>query len=224
MHQSISPRRKARDLTAGLILIFSSLVSLIVVAHHPVIKARETDKLFAEMLKRAFADRLVHGALILLVILQFFAFCRFARRQNIERTPVLLGLIFYSLGAVAMIGAALVDGFFLPEITASYLHTSQASADAGLALLRFCSIAIQLFTKSSVVAISMAILLWSFSFVRAGRASLLAGFIGVAAILSQAYILVLGGSIITAHTILFVAAPQMFWYIGVGLLLVGGEL
>ena len=123
-----------------------------------------------------------------------------------------------------MIGAALIDGFFLPEITASYLHTSQASADAGFALLRFCSIAIQLFTKSSVIAISMAILLWSFSFVRAGRASLLAGFIGVAAVLSQAYILVLGGSIITAHTILFVAAPQMFWYIGVGLLLVGGEL
>jgi hypothetical protein len=222
--QSIAPARGARDLTAGLILIFSALVSLIVVAHHPVIKARETDELFAEMVKKAFADRIVHGALILLVILQLFAFCRFARRQNIERTPVLLGLLFYSLGTVAMIGAALVDGFLVPEVGARYFHASQATADAGLALLRFCSIAIQLFTKSSVIAIAMAILLWSFSFARAGRASLLAGLIGVAAVLSQAYILVLGGSIITAHTILFVAAPQMFWYIGVGLLLVGGEL
>ena len=224
MKQLIGPARDARDLTAGLTLVFSALVSLIVVAHHPVIKVRETDELFTQMVKKAFADRLVHGALIMLVIVQLFAFCRFARRQNIERTPVLLGFIFYSLGTVAMIGAALVDGFFLPEITASYLHMSQASADAGLALLRFCSIAIQLFTKSSVLAISMAILLWSFSFVRAGRASLLARFIGVAAVLFQAYILVLGGSIITAHKILFVAAPQMFWYIGVGLLLVGGEL
>ena len=224
MPQKVAAARQARDLTAGLILVFTALVTLIVLAHHPVIKARETDELFTQIVKTAFADRLVHGALILFAIIQLFAFCRFARRQNIQRTPVLLGLIFYSLGTVAMIGAALVDGFFVPEIGASYLHASQATADAGLALLRFCSIAIQLFTKSSVIAVSTAIVLWSFSFMRAGRGPLLAAFIGVAAVLSQAYILALGESMITAHTIVFVAAPQMLWNVVVGLLLIGGEL
>jgi hypothetical protein len=224
MSQNVAAAHQARDLTAGLILVFTALVSLIVLAHHPVIEARETDELFTQMAKTAFADRLVHGALILFAILQLFAFCRFARRQNIQRTPVLLGFIFYSLGTVAMIGAALADGFFVPEVGASYLHASQATADAGLALLRFCSIAIQLFTKSSVIAVSTAIVLWSFSFVRAGRGPLLAAFIGVAAVLSQAYILVPRESTITAHTIVFVAAPQMLWSVVVGLLLIGGEL
>jgi hypothetical protein len=49
-------------------------------------------------------------------------------------------------------------------------------------------------------------------------------FIGVAVVLSQAYILLLGESIITAHTIVFVTAPQILWNVVVGLLLIGGEL
>ncbi len=85
MPQKVAAARQARDLTAGLILVFTALVTLIVLAHHPVIKARETDELFTQIVKTAFADRLVHGALILFAIVQLFAFCRFARRQNIQR-------------------------------------------------------------------------------------------------------------------------------------------
>ena len=46
MSQNVAAARQARDLTAGLILVFTAIVSLIVLAHHPVIKARETDELF----------------------------------------------------------------------------------------------------------------------------------------------------------------------------------
>jgi hypothetical protein len=100
---------------------------------------------------------------------------------------------------------------------------AQAMADVGVALLRFCSIAIQLFTKSGIAAISAAILFWSISFVRAGRGPLLAAIVGVIGALSQVYILV-QSSVITAHTIIFIVIAQMLWYFIVGLLLTRGQL
>lgn len=220
--QTASPSQRG-DITAGLILILSALGSLIAAAHHPVIKARDASELFVQIKESALTDRLVHGALILFMVAQVFAFCRFARRQGIHRAPVLLGLIFYILGIVAMTGAAFIDGFLAPEIGAGYLSGPQPTADAGLAFLRLCSIAVQLFTKSGVIAISIAILLWSISFVRTGRGPLLAAIIGVIAALSQAYIFA-RGSVITAHTIVFIVVAQMLWYFIVGLLLTRGQL
>ena len=219
-----SPPSQRNDITAGLILIFSVLGSFIAAAHHPVIKARGTNEFFARLKESSFTDRLVHGLLIAFIVAQLFAFCRFTRRQGVDRAPVLLGLILYALGAVAMIGAALVDGFLVPAVGESYLSAPQSTADMGFALLRFCSIAIQLFTKSGVILISAAILSWSVSLIRGGRGPILAAVAGVAAVLLQVYILAYGGPAITAHTIVLVVAAMAVWYCAIGLLLIGGQL
>ena len=52
----------------------------------------------------------------------------------------------------------------------------------------------------------------------------MAAFISIAAVLSQAYILAFGESIIAPHRIVFVAAPQMLWSVIVRLLLIGREV
>jgi hypothetical protein len=216
--------RERRDITAGLILIVSAFGSVIAAIHHPVIKTREVNELFTRIGESAFADRLVHGALILFVTSQLFAFCRFAERQGIRRTPVLFGLIFYFLGSVAMIGAALIDGFLVPQIGASYLDASQAASEAGVPFLRFRSIAIQLFTKSGVIAISAAILLWSASLIRTGGVPILAAVIGIATVLSEVYALLYGGAVITAHTIVPIVVAMAVWYFVIGLLLIAGRV
>jgi hypothetical protein len=217
-----SQKHPAPDIPAGLILIFAALGSLIAAAHHPVIEARERDELLARIPETAFTNRFVHGTLILCGVALLFAFCRFARRQGIQRTSVLLGLIFFALGTLAMIAAALIDGFLVPEIGTNYLRATGATVDAGFSLLQFCSIAIQLFTKSSLIATSSATLLWSISFAR--RGTVWAALVGVLVALLQLYILAYGGSPITAHTVVFVVAPQMVWNIIVGLLLISGHL
>lgn len=224
MNDPAAAGRSTRDVTAGLILILAALLSLVAVAHHPVIKAGETGELFQQIQETALTDRLVHGALIVCGIAVLFSLCRLAQRLGIDRNSVLLGLIFYSLGTATLIGAALIDGFFVPEIGARYYHGAPAAADGGLALLRFCSIAIQIFTKLSIIVTSIAILLWSISFARTGRGPLIAAVVGVAAALSQGAILFYNLSAITAHTVIFVLAAQMIWYLIVGWLLIKGEL
>jgi hypothetical protein len=224
MDQPIASRHPERDVTAGLILIFASLASLTAVTHHPVIKARSKDEFFAQIQQTAFSDRLVHGGLMLCSILLLLAFCRFAQRQGTQRTPILLGLIFYALGTGTLILAAMTDGFFVPAVGMAYLHATSADTDIALALIRFCSIAIQLFTRTSIIATSIAILLWSISLMRAGRGAMLAAVIGFLAVVAQFGILIYGHKIITAHTIMFVVVAQMIWYFVVGVLLTKGQL
>jgi hypothetical protein len=207
-----------------LILISAALASVTAAAHHPVIKAHGRDDLFAQIRESAVADRFVHGALIVCTIALLFALFRFAQRLGIQRATVLLGLISYVFGAAAMINAALIDGFLAPEIGSTYLQAASTTADDGIVLLRLCSIAIQVFTKTGIIAISVAILLWSASLIRAGRGPLLAAVVGVAVVLSQVYVFMHGGPTITAHTIVPIVVAIAVWYFAIGLLLITGRI
>ncbi|MGH7982247.1 MAG: hypothetical protein ACREFF_03765 [Candidatus Udaeobacter sp.] len=224
MDQSITPNHRGGDATAGLILISAALVSVTAAAHHPVIKAHGRDELLAQIRESAVADRLVHGVLIVCTIALLFALFRFAQRLGTQRTTVLLGLISYVFGAAAMISAALIDGFLAPEIGSSYLQAASNIPDDGVALLRFCSIAIQVFTKTGVIAVSVAILLWSAALIRAGRGPLLAAIVGVAVVLLQVYVLTHGAPAVTAHTIIPIVASMAVWYFAIGLLLIAGRI
>jgi hypothetical protein len=224
MDQTITPTRRDNDIIAGSILISTALASVIAAAHHPVIKARERNDLFAQIRETALADRFVHGALIVCTLALLFALFRFVQRLGTRRATVLLGLISYVFGAAAMINAALIDGFLAPEIGSSFLQASSNTADQGLALLRVCSIAIQIFTKTGVIGISIAILLWSAALIRFGRGSLLAALLGIAAVLSEVYIFMRAGPIIMAHTIVPITAAMAIWYFMIGLLLVAGRI
>jgi hypothetical protein len=79
-------------------------------------------------------------------------------------------------------------------------------------------------TKASIIAISIAMLLWSISIVRVERNAMLAVPTGVLAVLAQFFILIYGRAIITAHTIVFLVAAQRIWYFIIGVLLTKGQL
>ena len=219
MDQSVTSTQRTPDTSTGLILILSGLASVTAVAHHPVIKAQRPDDLFAQLRESAFADRVVHGAIVVCSIAVLYALFRFAQRLGTQRATVLLGLLSYNLGTAMMINAALIDGFVAPEIGSSFLQAPSNVADGGIALLKLCSIAIQVFTKTGVIAIAVAILLWSARLVRTGRGPLLAAVVGVAVVLVQLSVLTWGGPTITAHTILPIVVAMAVWYFTIGLLL-----
>ena len=219
MHQSVTSTHRTPDVATGLILILSALASVTAVAHHPVVKGHGRDDLFAQIRESAFTDRVVHGAIVVCSIAVLFALFRFAQRLGTQRATVLLGLLSYSLGTAMMINAALTDGFLVPEIGSRFLQAPSNVADDGIALLKLSSIAIQVFTKTGVIAISVAILLWSASLVRAGPGPLLAAVVGVAVVLVQLAVLTWGGPTITAHTILPIVGAMAVWYFAIGFLL-----
>jgi hypothetical protein len=132
---------------------------------------------------------------------------------------VLAAFVCYAFGTAGFVGAGLLDGFVVPAIASQYAGASHTVATAGVALLSFCAIGIQLFTKFGVIAMCVATLLWSASLLRAGRAPLYAALAGIAVALGQIFILATGAPI-TAHSIVFVVGAQALWYLAVGLLLI----
>lgn len=213
-----------REIAAGITLVVCAVLSVFVLSHHPAVKMQGSGEIFGRIAQITFADRLVHGLVILFTIGLLFSLCVFSRRQGIHRGTVLLALIFYAFGAGALIAASLVDGFFVPAIGAMYQGASRTEVEAGIALLRFCSIAIQVFTKFGLIASTVAILLWSASFARAGHAPLYVAIIGAAVAISQVYFLLSTGPSITAQTIVIIVGAQMVWYFAVGILLIRGDL
>ncbi len=212
-----------RETIAGSILIGCGLLSVLVLSHHPLVKARTAHDLFTNIAQISLADRVVHGAVIVLVVLLLFALSAFSLRVGIRRPPVLLALIAYALGAVCLVGAALIDGFFVSQIGEQYAGSPHASAQTGVAFLQFCAIAIQIFTHLAVAAAAVAMLLWSASFARLGRGPLCAAIVGLAAAVVQAYMLVTAPSI-SAHGIMVIIGAQAAWYLAVGILLIRGDL
>ena len=71
-------------------------------------------QMFGDLAKSRMMDGLVHGA----VIAFLFGFAGFAARLGLNRAPALAALIAYGIGSLALIGAAIDDGFIVPGFSA----------------------------------------------------------------------------------------------------------
>jgi hypothetical protein len=208
----------------GGILVASALLAVIALTHHPVAKASHGADVFRQIRALAPLDRAVHGAMIAVTALLVFALCVFAQRRGLRRPWNLFALIAYALGAVAIIGAALADGFFVPEIGLRF--GTPADAASGIALLRLCAIAIQIFTKLGLIAMAVAFASWSADLI-GGKPPLrvtVTAAVGSAAVATQAAIVAFGGPAITASSIVWIVGAQACWYVAVGTLLIRGDV
>src|SRR5579859_8192260 len=94
---------------AAIALAAATILSIAVVAAHPTITGGAPGQILADMAKSRDQDEHVHGAVILLTGAYCFGFAGLAARLGLRRPAVLAGLIAYGIGALAMIGAALLD-------------------------------------------------------------------------------------------------------------------
>jgi len=205
----------------GATMIIAALASVLAVMHHPAIRARSGHAVFVAIGHISSTDQTMHAAVIEFTIALVFALCVLSLRLLMQ-PPAIAALICYSFGAIAWVGAALLDGFFTPTIAARYIDAPATAVSSGLALLQFCAIGIQIFTKFGIATTGVAILLWSAVLVRLGRPAMVAAGVGIVAVLIEAYVAIFTGPIITARTIPYVVAAQTMWYVVVGMWMMGG--
>ncbi|MEM0912774.1 MAG: hypothetical protein AAGJ37_17495 [Pseudomonadota bacterium] len=109
----------------GITLALLSLISIFVMLHHPSISATDVTGRIAELRQESMLNAWVHGGLIAMVILINFCLTVFAQqRQYLTHSSALFGLIAYWLGTLAVIVAALISGFIIPQLAESYLHAN----------------------------------------------------------------------------------------------------
>lgn len=223
MLEPADPSVRAPDGTAaGVAIAVAAVASIFVLTHHPTSGHHQVSGLIADMMRSAAVDRLVHGTMIVLVGALLYGLTVFSLRRGLRDEPVLAALIAYALGVIALIGAALVDGFVIPLIAAAYAADPAQSPAQAVALFRLCFAAIQAATDLGLVAQSVAIVLWSVGLVRSAGAARIVGILGVAA-LYPPIALGMHGTV-SAHLLVGIVAAQAAWYLGVTVLLLRRDL
>jgi hypothetical protein len=213
-------KRTSHARRAGIVLIGASLLSIVMMAHHPHAASQGAAEIAAEIVDKASIARFVHGALIALLGAQLFAFVEFCRLLDRDRATVRLGFVAYAAGIGAMTGAALISGFLVPDLAARYAALGASDLDVFRHLLRLCMAGNQVLAKFGVVAMSIGIVAWSIALFRRARGNAWVGAIGLLAGLAPAIALLCGVLVLDVPGMTLVVVLQTIWNLAVGIQLV----
>src|SRR5579872_1048682 len=210
--------------TAGMVIAVCAVLIVAALALHPSVgSAPFSAALLAEIVRLAPLDRAVHGALMVMLYALVFAMVIFSLRAGLHHPPVLLGLIAYIASTLFFTGAAVVDGFIIPDIASRYVSAPPQLLSGSHHLLVLCALAIQALTKFGVVAASTAILSWSLQLVRAAGAFRLTAALGIVAAVAS-LTLTAGVGQFTPHSIGATFLLQSVWLLAIAGLLISERL
>lgn len=157
----------------GWLLAVTTLLSLAVIAHHPMTGIHDPAHGLAAIVAAGPADRWVHGLVILVVLLLTTGFSGFAWRLGVAHPLVMAGWLSQLFGATALIGAALLDGFVVPDLAA------RGGAGA-YDFLAFCGIWLQADTRLGFVLIAVAAVFFGHALLHHRGGALWIGLLGIA--------------------------------------------
>ncbi len=212
-------RSRATARAAGALLIGGSILEIAAMAHHPSVHAHDIAAVLVQLQALSAVSAWVHGVLIALVLTVFFALTEFAWQRGITRPAIRAGLIAYAAGVVAMMGAALVDGFVTSRVATLSTGVSATDLQVTAQLLRLCVLFNQALAHLGAVAMSVGIAAWSLDLVRGAGAERALGVFGVVIGLGCVAALIAGVLQLDVHGMMLVLVLQAAWTMGLGVLL-----
>jgi hypothetical protein len=219
--RSVTFRSVPDGVVAGTLLLACALIAVLALMHHPAVSTRHAAAAMTQIVRFAAVDRAVHGTMILVSGALLFALSVFSVRRGLGNQTVLAGLVLYALGSVAIIAAALIDGFVIPIVAASYAADTPAALPGAVAALRLCAAAIQVASVFGLGAISVALALWSVNLLATAATPVrVTAAVGLIAAVAPTVVFLTTGMILTAHLLVAIILPEAIWYGAVGVLLV----
>ncbi len=172
----------------------------------------------------ALAAAWVHGILMILLVIGFYSLTEFATQRDLRRPAVRLGLIAYSVGVTAMLGAALIDGFVTARVPVILVKMATDGTLQEPLVSRQVLVLMGVINRAladvGAVAMSLGIAVWSVALLKGigferviAIAGVLIGVLPVAALIT-------GVLFLDRRGILIFGAGQALWNIAVGMLLV----
>jgi hypothetical protein len=214
----------ADGMTAGILLIATSVLAMLMIMHHPQVETHEAGKVMEEIAAKAWIDRLVHGSLILLVSVQAYCYSGFCLRLGISHGPVRAGIIAYGIGIVGIVVATTIDGFVISDMAVRYAAAHAEDLEAARHLLNLCALNVRAFTSLAAVAMSAAFVLWSCTLLRAPRPNAWLGVCGLLLGAGPALAVMFGAISMNLQGAILFLACQSLWNLAVGITLVRGKL
>jgi hypothetical protein len=207
---------------AGIVLVATTLLSILMMAHHPTATTHEPASLAADIAGKATLSRVVHGSLIAMIGLELYAFVVFAGRIAQGRSAARAGVVAYAIGAGAMIGAALISGFVMSSLAGYYAGTSDPAPFVDFA--RLAMTGNQALANLGVIAMSAAIVLWAIALLHDRARARWLAIVGFVTGLAPAIALVAGAIRLDVHGMLLVVLAQAIWNLAAGIELIRGKV
>jgi hypothetical protein len=209
---------------AGILLMAATVLEIAAMAHHPTVASHDIGPALEQIARMSDLSAWVHGLLIALMLVIFYIFTEFARRRGVALPWVRAGLIAYSVGVLAMIGAALMSGFVITQVASMAAHVPEPDLRSSAQLINFCAVLNQTFANLGAVLMSLGIVCWSIDLVRSRGFARVVGIFGLLIGLVPAAALVFGALHLNVTGMTQVVLLQSVWYIGIGALLIRGEV
>jgi len=166
-HESGQPASCAADAdtrAAGLLMLVATAASIAFVALDPVVSADGARAILQSIVANGPVHRVVHAAELACVLCLAFGFTSLAVRIGPRRPAVLGACVAYVAGCLAMVGAAITDGFVTGDVARYYLQAGH-NADTGREMIHLCYVVVQdlaaaswFFQSAGVLAMALALL------------------------------------------------------------------
>ena len=164
---------------AGFLMLTATVVSIVFVALDPVVVADTSRTILEGIVANRPTHRLVHAVELACVLSLAFGFTTLAARMGLRRPAVLGACIAYVLGCLAMVGAAITDGFITGDVAGYYLQAGH-SVDTGREMIHLCYVVVQDFAAASWFFQSVGVLALAAALLRERGLPRIVGALGLA--------------------------------------------
>ncbi|QNK00670.1 hypothetical protein [Dyella telluris] len=204
---------------AGMLLIGLPLLGMLVLAHHPTTQAHDVQALQQQLVAVTLHSRLVHGALILMQCALLYAQLSWLQARDLRRGLPRAAALMLVLGAIGVIGAALVDGFVVTA-PAMYPHDDAMHLVTMEQLVRFAATLNQTLILAGEAATSIGIVMLALDLLSLEPLARAAGIAGV--VLGAGTLVALFSGLLTLHLhgMQMLFAAQSVWLLWLGIVVV----
>jgi hypothetical protein len=208
----------------GAFLVAAAIITTVALSHHPSFGNRQPADVAKALAAGLALNGAFHAFMIVMLGVLYLGLVGYSRRRGLESPLVLAGLIAATAGLAAETGAGLIDGFFVSIFGAHIARGNPALVDQGMQVISAAAIVLQILAKFGLVAISVAIVLWSIQLFDRDRAHVALGIVGCVA---GTLTIVLTSTVATTlnpHNVGLVYGTQALWYAFAGVLMIQRRL
>jgi hypothetical protein len=164
---------------AGLLLALAAVLSIVFVALDPEVTAKTSRAILEALVANAPRHRLVHAVELACVAALGFGFVSLASRMGLRRPAVIGACLTYLVGCIAMVVAAVTDGFITGGVASYYLQSGH-DVDTGREMIHLCYVVIQDFATASWFFQSVGVLALAGALLQRPGLQRAAGLLGLA--------------------------------------------
>lgn len=157
---------QAQAKNVGIVLVILSLLSIFAMLHHPSVSAVDIQEQIAELQHEASVNEFVHGVLIAITLLISVCLTVYAKLRSTYRPLIMVGMMSFWLGSLAMLVAALMSGFVVPDLGQMYSGKSSSELDVFKGLWGMSWQINQAFAEFGTVSWCAAMFFWAFDMLK----------------------------------------------------------